>query len=422
MVFITFLMYNFLTEDFYKRGIFMNYLYLIRHISYHLHTFVRRYDSRFALTDSFCGRIAFTDEPAYEPVTGFLQTVIPLDGTPLLLSVNGQLVYSFIPTGDAFFLIGPVRLSTPVSLHLTVEVPAFSPQWLDSVPVCEFPDLSSNTLLVCNLHRKDILDENTLLLSNCIRTGTEDEVQKFFSDLIFENREYGKRHNPYDQEVRETSSIENGDVEQLKRSIAEDYQGEIGTLAKNPLRNAKNLGIVNITLASRAAMRGGLLPELAYSLSDSYIQKIEDTNDIPTIHHIFRSAEYHYAQLVRETLDAKAGIPHKEKNPHINRCKDYIFSHLHGRISVQEIADELAISPNYLSELFHQCEGVSIVTFIQDEKIKLVKNLLIYSHYSYSEIASYLGYCSQSHLGKQFKKSTGYTLSQYRRKYSMEGF
>lgn len=49
-----------------------------------------------------------------------------------------------------------------------------------------------------------------------------------------------------------------------------------------------------------------------------------------------------------------------------------------------------------------------------------MQKLLIYSDYSYSEIASYLGYASQSHLGKQFKDMTGMTLRQYRELYGVK--
>ena len=152
-------------------------------------------------------------------------------------------------------------------------------------------------------------------------------------------------------------------------------------------------------------------------MSDSYIQKLEECNDIPTILHIARTSEFHYAQMVHDINIQRAGMLQKDSNPHINKCKDYIFSHLHGKIFVQEIADELCLNANYLSELFKKCEHITITEFIQKEKISLAKNLLIYSHYSYIEIATYLGYTSQSHLGKYFKKETGMTLRKFRETY-----
>ncbi len=198
--------------------------------------------------------------------------------------------------------------------------------------------------------------------------------------------------------------------------------GEYGILAKTPIRHTRNLGIVVVTLASRAAIRGGLSYEIAYSLSDSTIQKLEECNDIPTLFYIFRSAEFRYAQMVKDLNEQKSGTSDKEENPHINRCKNYIFSHLHDKISVQEIADELKLNANYLSGLFHECEKISLTDFICREKMNLVKNLLIYSQYSGSEIATYLGFSSQSHMGKKFKQYTGMTPYQYRRVYGVKEF
>ena len=126
--------------------------------------------------------------------------------------------------------------------------------------------------------------------------------------------------------------------------------------------------------------------------------------------------------MVHDLKEGKSKNAEKDSSFHINRCKDYIFSHLHGKISVCEIAENLKLNPNYLSGLFQKCEHVTISEFIQKEKIRLVKNLLIYSQYTYAEIAAYLGYSSQSHLGKQFKKYTGLTPGKYREKYGRKEF
>ena len=103
----------------------------------------------------------------------------------------------------------------------------------------------------------------------------DEELERDHAEYIFEKQELGTLHNPYDQEIREFTSIEYGDIETLRKSLEENYAGEIGTLAADPLRNAKNRGIVVIALASRAAIRGGVLPETAFSLSDTFIQRIE---------------------------------------------------------------------------------------------------------------------------------------------------
>lgn len=413
-------------------GFSVNYHYLMKHISYHLHTIVRQYIPDSGLTESYCARVSFSDvfradeifdifshiQDSFENASGTLYN----PPSPVILSVNDRFVYTIIPAADRCFIVGPVRLSAPVSFRHTYSITAVSPQWTDSVPVCEFDSLTDDILLTYNLCHKEELSQETLLMENCIDTRTDEKLQESFSKLVFENREYGKIHNPYDQELREFSSIESGDLEQLKRSLDEDYTGEVGLLADQPLRNAKNRAIVVVTLASRAAMRGGVVPEAAYSLSDSYIQKIEKCRDIPAVFHLFYAAEYEYARMVKELNEQKEGILVKDKNPHINKCKDYIFSHLHGKLSVQDIADALGLNAGYLSELFHACEKITLTEYIRREKINLAKNLLIYSRYSYSEISTYLGFSSQSHLGKYFKAATGMTMRQYRSVYGVKEF
>lgn len=255
-----------------------------------------------------------------------------------------------------------------------------------------------------------------------VRPAISEDILKQFSDLLFTNREQGISHNPYDQELREMTSIEQGDLTALSQSLGEDYSGKIGRLAKDELRNSKNLAIVNITLSCRAAIRGGVMPEISFSLSDTLIQKVEECSDIRAVNELMIALKYQYAHMVFEIKNSREGKPIREDSYHIKKCKDYIVTHLHGKLSLSQIANALSLNASYLSDLFRRCEGISITEYIRTHKINLVQNLLMYSDYSYSEIASYLGYASQSHLGKQFKDMTGMTLRQYRELYGAENF
>lgn len=256
-------------------------------------------------------------------------------------------------------------------------------------------------------------------MTKYVKKSLDTDVMKNYSDLIFERQELEEPHNPYDQEFRECTSIENGDIEMFKRSISEDYVGKLGTLSKDELRNAKNLSIVLITLASRAAIRGGLLPEISFSMSDVFIQKIEEMTDPAATLNLARQFQMEYIKMVAEVRSQRQTSENAilKKSVWVEQCKDYIFKHLHEKIRIQDISSYLHLNANYLSELFRQCENMTLTDFILNEKVKLTKNLLAYSPYTYIEIAAYLGFSSQSHLGKVFKKYTGMTLRQYREKY-----
>ena len=298
---------------------------------------------------------------------------------PILKSLQQDNIFCCITGSDATYVLGPVRFAAPI--HLRSNYDGNLPKWSagSTVPQVDFLTYMDDIGFFYQMITDIEMTPSQIIHNNLIHTDNAQETQKAFNSLLFENQENDVHHNSYDQELREQSSIENGDLLQLQKSWQEDYDGTIGTLAKDPLRNMKNLMIVLITLASRTAIRGGLSPEISFSLSDVYIQEIEDCSDIALLPTLGRNAELQYASLVHELREQQKGILQKQNNPRINKCKDYIFSHLHSRITVTDLAREAGCSPNYLSQLFKQCEGTTISAYILQEKISRAKNLLIYS-------------------------------------------
>ena len=290
-----------------------------------------------------------------------------------------------------------------------------------SVSTCEFDEFIQIVLLLHNSFHTPVITKEQLIKANCSDVKNN-EVEKYYSNLIFTNREEGMHHNAYSQELRMLSSIEMGDIELLKSTFSDDTPDEMGKLAESLDRNYKNICISVITLISRAAIRGGVNAELAFSLCDSYIMKIENLKILDELKPLVEGAKIRFATMVHEIKATQMKSQDSRRHPVLEQSKDYIYSHLHEKITMQELAKEISISPNYLSELFRKYEGLSFTDFVMKEKIALAKNMLIYSPYSYIEISSYLGFSSQSHLGKQFKAITGMTLKQFRDAYSTTEF
>ena len=387
---------------------------LLQYLSKKMHTHAYKLTIDGEITFSCCKVLAFQDTYIKDKdFLDFLLESLP-QGIPCLRSIRQKNIYGIVTGHNAIYIVGPVSFASPVYLNCDYNELILEEKYVPQVN----PDDYLEDILFLN-HMITGVESTTeqIIETNCLNHDHTGKVQKHFNDILFENHENNVHHNPYDQEMWEFGSIENGDLIQLEKSLQEDYDGTIGTLAKDPLRNLKNLGIVLVTLASRAAIRGGLSPEISFSLSDSYIQQIEECKDLALVAPLAHKAEFQYAEMVHEIKEKQKGILKKQKNPRINKCKDFIFSHLHDRITLEDLAVEADCNPNYLSQLFKECEGISISGYILQEKINRAKNLLIYSDYSYIEIATYLGFSSQSHLGTQFKKHTGYTLRQYREIY-----
>ncbi|MGN1022264.1 MAG: helix-turn-helix domain-containing protein [Lachnospiraceae bacterium] len=246
-----------------------------------------------------------------------------------------------------------------------------------------------------------------------------EEIQNRFSKIVFNRTEAEHFHNSYERERQLLDCIRNGDQEGLNRCWQEsdpaEHADSYGTLAAaNKAKSFHNLCVVAVSLASRAAIEGGVAPEIAFSLCDSYIQRIEEIRDYRYIQGIIWCAESDFAELVAREKGETGGAD-TAAGFYVTRCKDYINAHLHGKITVREIAAHLHVNANYLSGLFHQEEGCTILQYIQKCKVERIKNMLAYSEYTYDQIAAYLGYSSPSSMNAHFKKITGQTLHEYRR-------
>lgn len=126
------------------------------------------------------------------------------------------------------------------------------------------------------------------------------QIQERISEDIFIRQENFGPHNPYEKELRELDSIRNGDKESLRKSLSETYEGEYGILAKNPLRQHQNLAIIEIAFASRAAIQGGVSVEKSFSMTDSFVQQIEEMDNIQEVEILKLEAQYALRLLFRK--------------------------------------------------------------------------------------------------------------------------
>ncbi|MBV6639185.1 MAG: helix-turn-helix transcriptional regulator [Cyclobacteriaceae bacterium] len=89
-----------------------------------------------------------------------------------------------------------------------------------------------------------------------------------------------------------------------------------------------------------------------------------------------------------------------------------------GRNSKENLSDSLAshflINYDSLSMFFSRLEGKSIERYHIEKRLESVKELLVYTDWSLSEVAYNRGFSSVHHLSAQFKKVTGLNPSHFR--------
>ncbi|MGD6830598.1 helix-turn-helix domain-containing protein [Sutcliffiella halmapala] len=208
-------------------------------------------------------------------------------------------------------------------------------------------------------------------------------------------------------------AVQDGRKEDILRQLNSPVMGKLGLLSKSSqLRSEKNLFISAITLATRSAMEGGLQPELAYTMSDMYIQSAEDLKNVSEVQALLNSALCTFADRVHESNLNKYSKP-------IMACQTYIYKHLYEEITLSMLAEVAGMHPNYLSSLFRKEVGMSLSEYMQKEKVEEAIKLLTLSSYSLTEIYTWLNFHDQSHFTKIFKKFTGHTPKRYRTLYQV---
>lgn len=232
------------------------------------------------------------------------------------------------------------------------------------------------------------------------------------SSTLYQQQEEQIVHNPYAHEQRKLECIRRGDTDGLIACQTEKWSGQIGKVGETPLRQAKNIGIIVIVLASRAAIEGGLPSEMAFTLADTCILSIEAMESPDDVHRATHAYEADFCRRV-------AGLPRNTTaNAHVRRTKAYIAAHLHEPLSVRDAAESAGVTADHLSELFRRHEGLPLQAFIRREKLHRAAHLLRYGTQRVGEIAAVLAFSSQSHFAAAFRREYGLSPQQYRDKFA----
>lgn len=240
-----------------------------------------------------------------------------------------------------------------------------------------------------------------------------EEAEKILSENLFIPRAEGFRHASFDRETAFYESVCSGNMELVRVFMKPLCFEGCGILSEDPLRNMKYHMVVLATMMARYCIKGGMSPEESYSISDFYIMKTDKSQTEEEIRAVHLEMIEGYTKKMRRIK--LSGIFSKQ----IVRAVNYIICHINSRILLNEVAENLKLSPAYLSRLFRKETGETFSEYINKLKIEEASALLLYTEYSDLEISNMLAYSSQSHFIKVFRKYTGMTPKKYKKQYKI---
>lgn len=90
----------------------------------------------------------------------------------------------------------------------------------------------------------------------------------------------------------------------------------------------------------------------------------------------------------------------------------YVDKNLHRPITLNEIAEELYISRNYLGKIFKETMGITFKEYLTKTRIDKARKMLLSGDYMIYEVAKAVGYDNPAYFSALFKKILGYSPSQ----------
>lgn len=94
-------------------------------------------------------------------------------------------------------------------------------------------------------------------------------------------------------------------------------------------------------------------------------------------------------------------------------AEKYAMEHIDRRIMVEEIADHIGISKNYLTNIFTKYKGMPITEYINRMKLNHMLELMLRFGYSARKAGEFVGLDNVNYISRMFKKYYGVTMKEY---------
>ena len=115
-----------------------------------------------------------------------------------------------------------------------------------------------------------------------------------------------------------------------------------------------------------------------------------------------------------ELSDSRSAAPLQNRTRIIDTVLAILAENLDGELSLDAVCQRAAFSRSYLERLFYEEMHCGIKQYFTQMKVDRAKELISEQVYTFTEIASMLGFNSIHYFSRTFKKHTGMTPTQYR--------
>lgn len=370
------------------------------------------------------GSLTFRHSPVplpADPATPCIERILAIEENVGYFIADDYFYYGIVRADDLSFVIGPMRetVAADRSYRQMGIMASVSPEeigrFITAAKSMGLMPFYTALQILCVMgfvmNGKQLGIEDLIIHDDAQEMLTRQLAEESFRRNEFRNV-LERGHSTTQIEHALTDLIRRGKTDELKEYLGNLPTFRVGTLSSDMLRHEKNTFIAGATIMSRAALAGGVDPDDALTLSDSYINRCELLGDLENINDLYYHMCIEYAEMVR-----RVRIGEDPSRLTIG-VADYVRRHIFEPIKTEDIAKALYVSRGFLSTRFKQETGKSLSDFIQQEKVEEAKRLLARTSQPLLSISTYLGFSSQSHFNTVFKRRTGLTPRAYRTRHA----
>ena len=157
--------------------------------------------------------------------------------------------------------------------------------------------------------------------------------------------------------------------------------------------------------------RLGMLEAVRHCLAGFCPEKLVNMNMPFTINSSFVDIhileELLYGVASHYIFGGNARLAEQDEDTLIKKISEFIYLRNGKPVSVEEVAEHFGYSAGHLRTIVRKNTGLSTKTFIDMERIKIIKNLLIYSDIRVGELSQLMEFRDTKYFTRFFRKYTG---------------
>ncbi len=244
------------------------------------------------------------------------------------------------------------------------------------------------------------------------------EQQSLLAELIFEKKQAEERiqylenrvkceEYPLDKENDLLNKVRMGDRKGAKKILNE-------ILSVIFLRSSGNIELIKarilelVIVISRAAVEGGASLDKLLGLNYSFISELSQKD-------LFEDICIWIVKVLDTFMDTVYESRNIKNSKLLSDAMNYIRDNYKENLTLESVAQQVFISPFYLSHLFREELDITFLEYLTRIRIETAKQLLKDQNTTISSIAAEVGYEDPSYFSKVFKKNTGLSPNQYRK-------